>query len=245
MEIIWLIIKIILYVFLGGLGLFLCVLALILLTPIYYEAYLEKYDGLNYHFKIRTLRWIYAYISLEDGRRDCQVKAFGRAFFKKKAGCNDVQQEPLTSEVSKVTDEEPQITSKKYVQADKSQPSVTEMVFNPFFLPAIKQFFSSGKRLIKYLAPKEWSFELILGKEDHADTGELIAKLSLFYPLYCQHGMISGNYEKKGVWGGFLVEGKFRLWGVLKCILIFLCHKAIRQYLKWILELRREEKDGE
>ena len=110
---------------------------------------------------------------------------------------------------------------------------------------ALKEVLKCIWSIIRYISPYEWSFELVIGEDEPADTGETIAKLTMLYPLYYQHGIIRGNYEKKCLEGGFLVKGKFRLGKILfyffKCIL----NKQVKDLIKLVLRLRKDESHGE
>ena len=97
---------------------------------------------------------------------------------------------------------------------------------------------------MKYILPRKWSYELVIGKEDPADTGELIAKLTMLYPLYYKNGIISGDFEKSGIWGGFLAKGKFSILGILRRIVVFALRPVVRKYIKLILRIRKEEQHG-
>lgn len=109
---------------------------------------------------------------------------------------------------------------------------------------AIKEILLCIWRIFKELVPDEWDFEVVVGKEEPADTGELIAKLTLLYPIYYQHGIIRGNYEKECLEGGFLIKGKFTfgkiVWYILRCIL----SQPVWWLIKKIVNLRKEDENG-
>lgn len=99
--------------------------------------------------------------------------------------------------------------------------------------------------ILKYISPYEWDFEVVIGKEDPAETGELIAKLSTFYALYGNHGIIRGNYQRACLEGGFLVKGKFKIGGILMYVLRCILSKSVRKMIYLIYQLRKDEKkDG-
>lgn len=109
---------------------------------------------------------------------------------------------------------------------------------------AIKEIVFCIWRIFKELAPDEWDFEVVVGKENPADTGELIAKLTMLYPIYNSHGIIRGNYEKECLEGGFLIKGKFTfgkiVWQILRCIL----SEPVWWLIKKIVNLRKEDENG-
>ncbi len=296
MGIIWLIIKIILWTVLACMSVFvfLCILALV--APVRYEAYLEKYDQLNYDVKVRYLRGVKGHFYLQDGIKYQEIKAFGKRLYFEKEELSLKEQEvavipkvvhPTTKyeqdhvkdqlkddqvDVQKQMTKKQQATYKtvssikeskgtgKTVQAsrmafeesdqkenhtDSNIGLIREIVSLPYFWRLLKSICKLLKDITIYIGPKEWSFELVVGKEEPAETGELMAKLIMLYPWYYQHGIIKGNYETPGIWGGFLAEGKFCIGGILKRIIAFLWYKPVRESIKLILRKRKEEEDGE
>ena len=117
---------------------------------------------------------------------------------------------------------------------------IKELILNKDFYRLLKEIYRFLKDLIKYILPRKWSYELIIGKENPADTGELIAKLTLLYPLYYKHGIIRGDFQNAGISGGFLAQGKFNIYGILRRILKFLLKPVVTKYIKWILKIRKE-----
>lgn len=123
-------------------------------------------------------------------------------------------------------------------------PWIKKLVLDKNTYGAIKQISLCIWRILKYIAPNEWDFELIIGQEDPADTGEMIAKLTMLYPLYYQHGIIHGNYEKECLAGGFLAQGKFSIGGIMSYIIRCMLSKQVRTLIKFIFQIRKEERYG-
>ncbi len=121
---------------------------------------------------------------------------------------------------------------------------ITELIWSKETYGAIKQVCKCVWRIIQTIWPYEWDFEVIVGQENPADTGELIAKLTLLYPLYYRHGIVQGDYERECLEGGFLIKGKFNLghilWHIMRCAFSY----SVRYFIKLIIELRKEEKNG-
>lgn len=121
---------------------------------------------------------------------------------------------------------------------------ITKLIWSKETYGAIKQVCKCVWRIIQTIWPYEWDFEVIVGQEDPADTGELIAKLTLLYPLYYRHGIVRGDYERECLEGGFLIKGKFNLghilWHIMRCAFSY----SVRYFIKLIIELRKEEKNG-
>ncbi len=299
MGIIWLIIKIILWTLFAGVSCIIFLCMLVLLAPIRYEAYLEKYDGLNYEVKLRYLMGIRGHFYLQDGIQSGEVKVFGKRVYSSKeeekgieekidvweaktiqSGADngqervkdapdrkatnrqgrDLKKQQVPIRKSSLIDEhktvEQTVTSSSIIREEEENErdfkpdkggitkSIKEVMAIPQFAEILKSTFKLIKELIIYIGPKEWSFELIIGREDPADTGELMAKLIMLYPWYYQHGVIEGNYEAAGIWGGFLAEGKFCIGGIIRRIIVFLWYRPVRESIKLILSQRKEEKDG-
>lgn len=261
MSIIWLIIKIICISLLSIIGLVLVVLGIILLAPIRYEAYWAKYETLSYDINVTYLWGIKGNFYLDKGKKNHRISIFGRVLYK-----NEEQQvlnkdtmpkaESVRNE-SKINPQLKKVVKSNVVQAedaikDESAETIEkispawakEVLLNKQTYGAIKQICKCIWCIIKTIWPREWDFELIVGEEDPADTGELIAKLTMLYPLYYQHGIIQGNYEKACLEGGFLAKGGFTIghiiWHVIRCV----CSHSVRWFIKFIMELRKEEQNG-
>lgn len=153
---------------------------------------------------------------------------------------------PVVEEIQETTESavrEVKAETKGFTEnLDKHQ--LKELLFTKDFWQIIKETFSLIKSIVKYILPRQWSYELIIGKDDPADTGELLAKLTMLYPLYYKHGIVRGDFERSGIWGGFLAKGKFSILGILKRIVIFLFRPVVREYIKLILKIRKEEEHG-
>ncbi|MGL6174091.1 MAG: hypothetical protein ACRC1P_05730 [Cellulosilyticaceae bacterium] len=99
-------------------------------------------------------------------------------------------------------------------------------------------------QLFKTIKPRYFKFNIVIGGEDPAQTGEWLAAASLIYPLYGQYGCLQANFEEKGFWGDVDAEGRIRLYKILKVLLVFLINKSVRNYVKTILNIRKEERNG-
>lgn len=108
-------------------------------------------------------------------------------------------------------------------------------------LRAIKKL---GVRLMRVINPKLFRFKVIIGREDPADTGELLAKASFAYPWYGKYGIIQGNFEEAGLWGEMIVEGRLCLGQIIGPFIRFFLNHSVRHYIKIILDTRKEERNG-
>lgn len=132
------------------------------------------------------------------------------------------------------------------IETVKEMPSfwAKKLIFDKQTYWAIRQICKCIWRIIKTVWPYEWDFEVVIGEEDPADTGELIAKLTMLYPLYYKHGIVKGEYERACLEGGFLVKGKFTIGRILLIILQCALSQSVRSLIKFIIELRKEEHNG-
>ncbi len=276
MGIIWLIIKIILWTILICMGLLVLASIILLLAPIRYEVYLEKYELLSYEIKVRYLGVVKWDFCLQEGIKYQQVKILGKRLYFEEKNLKEVQveegetfQEEASDAYSAQERKESEISSEHLISETTQgvEETVSKRTVKRYQSPTgkktaderktfdwrntlssitdlygvVKGVYHLIKGLLFYLKPKEWSFELIVGREDPADTGDLMAKLIMIYPLYYKHGVIKGNYEKAMVSGGFLATGKFCVGGILKHIIAFLWYKPVRKSLKRILQKGKEE----
>ncbi|WP_157047652.1 hypothetical protein [Cellulosilyticum ruminicola] len=122
---------------------------------------------------------------------------------------------------------------------------IKKLLLRKDFWQLVREILRLLKSILKYVLPRKWSYELVIGKDDPADTGELIAKLTMAYQLYYKHGIIRGDFEKSGIWGGFLAKGRFSIVGILKRIISFTLKPVVRKYIRLVLKIRKEEKYGE
>lgn len=143
------------------------------------------------------------------------------------------------NESQKLNNKQKETSTEKHKETKKMDFDRIKVLFlNHTFYAVLKEAGHSMKHLLRYISPEEWYFELIIGREDPADTGELIAKLTLLYPWYYHHGIIRGDYEEEGLWGGILAKGKFRIIGILRILIALILNKATRKYIKLILKNR-------
>ena len=113
---------------------------------------------------------------------------------------------------------------------------IKDMLLDPATYHVGKYIIKAFWDILKVIAPKEWDFELVVGTGDPGDTGELIAKLTLLYPLYYNHGIIRGEYEKQCLMGGFLIKGKFRLGQIVIRLIHLGLQKDVRTLIYSILK---------
>lgn len=75
-------------------------------------------------------------------------------------------------------------------------------------------------RVLRHIKPKKLEADIIVGMEDPAATGEVLAVCGMLYPLIGSHVNVTGNFEKKCLEGRFFMKGRISgfvlLWAALK-----------------------------
>ncbi|MBU3803309.1 MAG: hypothetical protein H9872_00930 [Candidatus Cellulosilyticum pullistercoris] len=295
MSILWLIIKVILFALLGGVVLLITGLAIILLAPIHYEAYVEKYGELIYEIHFRYLKGIKGKFHLEDGIKHHRVDVFWKTLYEDKVeevevtehspqmksfnkepvqknknekstqtnrvlsdriNVNDktssdetkqVKKEkvlkkkvksPIMKEIEDSTQESAEKVKEETKQKIREMPDsgIKEILLDPLTYRAVRCILKGIWSILKVMAPKEWDFEMVVGAGDPGETGALIAKLTLLYPIYFQHGVIRGDYEKECLMGGFLVKGRFRIGQIVIRLVQLYLQRDVRTFIHLILK---------
>lgn len=259
-----------LLVLLGSFILLVAGLTVILLAPIHYEAYAEKYDELIYEVHFRYLKGIKGSFHLENGTKLHEVRAFGKTLYKDKVQeesnlqteSDNQMKKSLEAYAEPIKQPEEKRVSKKVIKSPMAKnveqttqkaaetikdaaddqleqiprSQIKEMLLDPMTYRVAKYMIKGIWDILKVVAPKEWDFEVVVGTGDPGDTGELIAKLTLLYPLYYTHGIIRGDYEKQCLMGGFLMKGKFRLGQIVIRLAQLGLQKDIRAFIHFILK---------
>lgn len=124
--------------------------------------------------------------------------------------------------------------SAKKTPASQTGRNIRENLTNPLTYRTIKEVIKAIWDLLKIILPYEWDFELVVGTGEPADTGELVAKLTMLYPLYYQHGIVRGDYENECLMGGFLARGRFNLLQIIVRVIKLYFQKDVNAYIHLI-----------
>lgn len=157
---------------------------------------------------------------------------------KKEVVSEKIIKQPITKDIEHTTQEAAEKAKDETKQKIKevSDLDIKEILLDPLTYHASKCMIKGIWDILKVVAPKEWDFEVVIGTGDPADTGALIAKLTLLYPIYYSHGIIRGDYEKACLMGGFLIKGKFRLGQIVICLIRLYLEKDVRTFINLILK---------
>lgn len=261
MQILIWILKFSLYSLLGILGLFLVLVIVLLVAPIRYQIYFEKYESLAYEVTFRYLYGIKGCFKLEEGKKEDKIKIFWKTVYRNLSDEISEEKEPLAkseNENSKALKKKERVTKAsakalnhqnavdnqtnskqkkaKPIKEDEKKSFDWTIFKERWIYDGLKEVIVLIKNLFIKLKPKSFSFELVIGEEDPADTGKLIAKLTMLFPLYYKYGVIRGDYEKNCKQGGFLAEGKIRIGTLIKCFIVFLTKKSVRKMIKYVIK---------
>lgn len=100
-----------------------------------------------------------------------------------------------------------------------------------------KQFFC----LLKAIKPKEFKIDLLLGAEDPAYTGQLLAVLSMIYPFFPETTNITPDFTRRVFEGEMFARGKVRGIHLLKILWTVLVNQDIKTTFEDLEKLRRKK----
>ena len=146
-----------------------------------------------------------------------------------------VKQVAETSKIAQTVKEQTKQEAKK-VEKDFSYADLSALLFDKMTYCFIKDSAILIWQYLKKIAPRKWDFEIVVGKEDAAETGVFIAQLTMLYPLYYKHGVIKGDYERECLEGGCYLEGKFRIGQLIMPTLKWLLKPSVKNIIKKIME---------
>lgn len=88
--------------------------------------------------------------------------------------------------------------------------------------------------VLKRLKPDKFEADLIVGMENPATTGEILAICGMLYPLIGQHVRISGDFEceKTRVEGRLYIRGRIRMFTFLRIVIRLYFNKDIKKLIK-------------
>lgn len=95
--------------------------------------------------------------------------------------------------------------------------------------------------IVKSLKPRKFEASLIVGMDDPASTGEILAVCGMLYPLLGGHVDVRGDFEKKRLEGQILIVGKLRMFTFLRTAVRIYFNKDIRKLYKL---LKKEAVNG-
>lgn len=96
-------------------------------------------------------------------------------------------------------------------------------------------------RLLKHIAPTKLRGSLTIGMDDPAATGQIIAIVSMFYPIYGNNVSITADFEEKCMRGSLYLKGRIRILTLIRIAWRVYFNKDIKTFLHM---LKREENEA-
>lgn len=96
-------------------------------------------------------------------------------------------------------------------------------------------------KIFKSLKPRKLEASLIVGMDDPAATGEILAVCGMLYPIIGGHVDVRGDFENKRLEGQLLIVGKLRMFTFLRTAVKVYFNKDIRKLYRL---LKKEAANG-
>ncbi len=87
-------------------------------------------------------------------------------------------------------------------------------------------------RIFKSLRPQKFQARLVVGMDDPATTGEILAIWGMLYPWIGGHVDVAGDFERKRLEGQALVKGRIRFFTFLRVAVKIYFNRDIRKLYK-------------
>lgn len=248
--------------------LLLLLLVLIILTvPIKYRIYINKSDETYALASLRWLYFVAGMdIIYESGSEiTTKFKLFGKVVGAKKPkkykqskqkdvrksdhhiAMDKTSERLVTKEQDKKEDKKENI--KKSNKTTKSKKSKKKKGGLKEIIAQIQSFYYKKQlladtinwigKVFKRIWPSAIYMEIEVGKEDPADTGQLIALLSAFYPLHYSFASIIGNYEKECFYAKIDAKGDIVLGKLVYDFIKYIRTTSAKQLIKFIRKIRK------
>lgn len=236
----------------------------VLIIPIEYQVYINKQDSI---YAKTDMRWLYSIMALEIIYDQDQIvhktlKIFGKKVFPFKR--KQVRQPKEYKQSAKPPKPVKQVKEKqrtnvnktikpsKHVK-DKEKPKkkktksknlLNNILDFKYKRELLEDTIEWIGKVLREIMPSKFFLSLEIGKDDPADTGQLIGMLAVLYPFYYSNINITGNYEKECFYGILKARGGFTLGKILYDFIKYVRKMSVGQMIKFIRQGRREKKHG-
>lgn len=86
--------------------------------------------------------------------------------------------------------------------------------------------------ILKELKPDKFEADLIVGMEDPAATGKILAACGVLYPYIGQHIRVAGDFERAHIEGWMYIKGRIRAFTFLRIAVKVYMNKDVRTLIK-------------
>lgn len=222
------------------------IIMLILLVPIKYQLYINKQDTI---YVSTYIKWLFSFIGLEivykseeETRRFISLCGKRVFTFKDKSKAKKKESQKQAKERKKGKKEK-KVKKEKH-KKEKSKNILKQVKNFHYKKELLEDTMIWIKKILEEIKPSKLYVDLEIGKDDPADTGKLIAKLSILYPFFHSIINIKGNYEKECFYAILETSGDITLGKFAYDFIQYIRTESVRQMIKFIKENRREKKDG-
>lgn len=126
-----------------------------------------------------------------------------------------------------------QYTIRKFCDKIKSVSNTMEYYRSVIEGESFRRSFALCKgellRIGKSLKPQKFQAQLVIGMEDPAATGQILAYCGMLYPVLGGHVDVAGDFEQKRLEGHVFVKGKIRLFTFLRVAVRVYFNRDIRK----------------
>lgn len=107
-----------------------------------------------------------------------------------------------------------------------------EIIESDVFQQSLKLCKGELISILKSLKPQKFEANLIVGMEDPAATGEILAIWGMLYPLIGEHVNITGDFENNRMEGHVLLKGKIKVITFVRAAIRIYFNKDIKKLIK-------------
>lgn len=90
--------------------------------------------------------------------------------------------------------------------------------------------------VLKSIRPQKFEAEFIVGMEDPATTGEILAVCGMLYPFFGSHVDVVGDFERKRLEGRVFMKGKIRCFTLLRVALKLYYNENVKMMYRLLKE---------
>lgn len=83
--------------------------------------------------------------------------------------------------------------------------------------------------ILRSLKPQKFEAEWIVGMDDPASTGQILAICGMLYPVFGGHVAVTGDFERKRIEGYVFIKGKIRIFTLLRVVVRIYFNKDVKR----------------
>lgn len=133
----------------------------------------------------------------------------------------DLESKEEIPEKSEKSSEEPEVIREdvqktqsifhKIKELLRKKEKLKELLTNEIHVNAFKKLKKEVFRFLRKLKPKKLYADILFGFDDPCTTGQVLAGLAVFYPVFAEHVTITPEFEKQILKGTIYIKGNIRL----------------------------------